>query len=305
MRVQKKQLLGLGGLAFVVGMTAVAYNLPTSALSAEGNVDVHVQVYSNHFETVIEAPLDGADFNNSNVDFREIHSNANKVHYYLTHVGENGEADVTYELTDYNIDLPAGEQTSGYTEFQLNLDNYGSYGTYIFRSVVTASDGRTKEDSVKFTYSSIIVPEQDIDVDPETGEVEVEVCYAAGTKVITLEIKDKNGNVVSQVYDYVVTNPETGGCETIKVKVDNIGLDTGDYDIVINTYDNPDKSGKPTGTIVVELSYTAPDAPNVPDTGSMLSALNISKSDFLITGLLGFTVISVIALFVIKRANRK
>lgn len=309
MHIQKKQLLGFGGLALVAGITAVAYNLPTSATSAGGDVDVMVQVYNTNFETKIQSPLDGSETTESVVTFKEMHSRANNVKYYLTHVGENGEPDVTYELTEHEV---VGDLVSGVTEFNLDLDNYGGLGTYIFKSVITSSSDKSGEDSVKFKYISIETP--DDEVENEDGEVDIEVCYTAGTKILTMEIYDKAGKLVATLSDYVVKNPVTGGCETIRIKVDNLDLDTGDYDIVIESYDDEDKTGEPTGTITIHLGYTkpdapnvpdTPDAPNVPDTGALLSALNISKSDFLITGLIGFTTISIIALAVIRRANKR
>ena len=301
MHIQKKQLLGFGGLALVAGITAVAYNLPTSATSAGGDVDVVVQVYNTNFETKIQSPLDGDKFTDGVITFKEIHSKANNVKYYLTHIGENGEPDVTYELTDYEVN---GDLVSGTTTFNLDLDNYGGFGTYKFTSVITSSDGRTGEDSVKFQYVSMDTPDDDAKEDEE-GNVDIEVCYAAGTKILTMEIYDKSGKLVATLTDYIVKNPETGGCETIRIKVDDLDLDSGDYDIVIKSYDNYDKTGEPTGTITIHLGYTKPESPNVPDTGALLSSLNISRSDFLITGLIGFTAISLIALFVIKRANKK
>ncbi len=302
MQISKKQLFGLGGLAIVVGMTFFAYNLPTNATSISGDVDVVVRVYNDKFETKIESPLDGEEFTNKNVTFKEIHSHADNVKYYLYHLDENGNIDATYELTDWEVD---GSDLSGVTEFTLNLDNYGGFGTYIFKSVITSPGGQTGEDAVKFSYVSATTPDDDVKVDPETGEVDVEVCYAAGTKVLTIDIYDTKGNLVARLEDYIVKNPETGGCETITIKVGDINIESGDYELVINTYDNYDKTGEPTGQIVISFKYEAPDAPNVPDTGSLLGALNISKGDFLVTGLIGFTVISIIALAIIKRNNRR
>lgn len=299
MQISKKQLLGLGGLAIVVGMTAVAYNLPTNATSVSGNVSVGVSVYSNHFETKIESPLDGDIYTKNNISFKEIHSKAANVKYYLIHVGENGEEDTVYELTDYEVN---GEDVDGSTVFELDLLDYGGFGTYKFRSVITSRDGRTGEDSVMFKYVAIDTPDDKVPVDD--GAIEIEVCYAAGVKVLGIEIYDKDGKRVAVANDYIVKNPTTGGCETIRVIVDDLDLNSGDYTVVITAYDDYDKT-RAGGYVTVKFTYTAPDAPNVPDTGSLISALNISKSDFLITGLIGFTLISVIALFVIKRANRK
>ena len=305
MRITKKQLLGLSGLAFVAGMTMVACSLPSSAYAAEdysvdGNVDVYVYVYSDNFETKIQSPLDGEVFTNSEVHFSEIHSKAKNVKYYLTHVGEDGEPDTVYELTEYEVE---GYSVDGVTEFDLNLNNYGGWGTYIFKSVITSGSGKTGEDSVKFNYAAINIPEEEVPA--ENGEVKFTIDYAPTVKIVDFDIYDKDGKLVAQVPGYVLNNPTTGGSQNVTLNIDELGIPSGSYTIVATGYDTYDRSGGAVGTDSVKFSYSTPDAPNVPDTGSLLGALNIAKGDFLVTGLIGFTVISVIALIVIKRANRK
>ena len=199
----------------------------------------------------------------------------------------------------------SGDAVSGVTEFSLDLNNYGGFGTYIFKSVITAYGERTSEDAVKFKYTSVETPDDEVEED-EDGGVEFEICYAAGTQVISMTIYSEDSEtVIKELPDYIVKNPETGGCETIKIDPGDIDIASGEYTIIIETYDNIDKDGDPTGTITIRFKHTAPDAPNVPDTGALLSSLNISKSDFLITGVLGFTVISLIALFVMKRNSKR
>ena len=310
MHIQKKQLLGFGGLALVAGITAFAYNLPTSATSVSGNVAVGVTVYNNVPDTVIESPLDGGKFTTNNLDFKEIHSRADNVKYYLTSLDEDGNPTATYELTAYEV---IGTQVSGTTQFTLDLNSYGGFGKYIFKSVVTSTGG-TDEDAVQFEYIAIDTPDDQVEDDGEGGGIDIEICYAAGTRVLTMGIFTKDGrNLVKRLPDYITQNPTTGCCETITIDPEDINIESGEYIIVVDSYDNDEKQGDPTGTVIIRFKHTAPaphvpdtpDAPNVPDTGALLSALNISKGDFLITGVLGFTIISVIALFVIKRANSK
>ncbi|MBQ3469625.1 hypothetical protein IJH16_01480 [Candidatus Saccharibacteria bacterium] len=303
MRKQKKQLLGFAGLALVAGMTVFACNLPTNAVSTTGgDADVYVRVYSHTFETRIEAPLDGQVFTDNIVSFAELHSKANNVKYYLTHVGENGYSDETFELTEYEV---SGVEVDGRTEFNLNLDTYGGFGTYIFKSVITSSTGRTQEDSVKFRFEAIYSPDEEIVSDPSKDTIDVDVYYSAGVKLITFEIQDKNGNRVSRVFGHIASSQTSSGRDMVALNIGNLGIESGEYVIVIKGYDNLDQTGNPIGTDSVKLIYTAPDSPNVPNTGSLLAALNISSSDFLVTGIIGFIAISVISLFVIKRANRK
>ncbi len=310
MHIQKKQLLGFGGLALVAGITAVAYNLPTSATSAGGDVDVIVQVYNTNFETKIDKPLDGDRYTKSVVNFKETHSKASKVNYYLTYYNEDG-TETVYSLSEYDVDVDSGDPDSGVTQFTLDLNNYGGWGAYKFTSVITSSDGRTSEDYVKFNFVSIDTPDDELTVDEDTTKVTIN--YAATVKILDLTIYDQDGKVVGDFPGYVVKNPETGGSDIVPIDLSGLDLAKGKYTVKVTAYDTYDRAGGAVGSVTVWFNYVpespnvpvTPDAPNVPDTGALLSSLNISKSDFLITGLIGFTAISVLALFVIKRTNKR
>ncbi len=202
MQTTKKRILGLGGLALITGLTVAAATVPAGATSVSSTVNIVVEVRSINYDTKINSPLDGAVVTQPIVKFSETHSRADSVKYYLTNV-TTGQM---YELTDHEI---SGTDLTGETEFTLNLDDYGGYGTFIFRSVIVSTESHIEdEDSVQFVYA-------------------------------------------------------------------------------------------------------APESPNVPNTGSnsgigaFYGALNISKSDILMTGLIGFLMISFVALFVIKKSSRK
>ncbi len=158
MKVSKKKLLGFSGLALVAGLTTYAATIPVGATSVSGEVNVMVDVYSINYETRIDSPLDGATFDQPVVDFEERHSRVDSVKYYLTNVTTG----TTYELSQYEI---SGTDVSGVTTFTLDLDNYGGYGEYIFRSVVLSYGSHLEgEDSVQFTYVSPDSPNV-----PDTG----------------------------------------------------------------------------------------------------------------------------------------
>ena len=84
MQIAKKQLLGFGGLALVVGMTAFATTLPTGAVSqSTGDVEIVVQVIGVNFSTDIQSPEDAKIYSNSKIDFFEHHEHAYEVNYFL------------------------------------------------------------------------------------------------------------------------------------------------------------------------------------------------------------------------------
>ena len=59
MQLSKKKIVGLGGLALVAGITAVAANVPAGAVSVGGAVDIVVEVYSINYSTEIESQWTG------------------------------------------------------------------------------------------------------------------------------------------------------------------------------------------------------------------------------------------------------
>lgn len=303
MRATKKQLLGFGGLALVVGLTTVAYNLPASAETAvDGNVEVVVQVYNINFETVIEQPQDGDIYTDANVSFQEIHSKAKNVKYYLTFVAADGTK-TAHELSEYEV-VSAGDPVDGVTKFNLNLDEFGGYGTYIFESRITGFNDEVRTDHVQFTYAAIRADQKDVSLDEAKDETDFRVYYSAGVKSLTYQLYDTNGNAVSKVFSAVTDNPERGGYLDLSAALSGLNLPAGRYFIRITGYSSADASGNVLGTASVYFDY-AGASPNVPDTGSILSALNISKADYLITGLIGFGLISIIAFFVVKRSGRR
>ncbi|MBQ3325742.1 hypothetical protein IJG79_01155 [Candidatus Saccharibacteria bacterium] len=148
MQLSKKKVVGLGGLALVAGLTAVAANVPAGAISASGAVNIVVEVYSINYSTTIESPMDGATYEQPVVKFKETHARVDNVKYYLT----NTTTGVTYELSQYEV---TGDDVSGTVEFTLDLDDYGGYGTYIFRSAIVSHGSHfDDEDSVQFVYAS-------------------------------------------------------------------------------------------------------------------------------------------------------
>ena len=299
MQKAKKQLLGFGGLAFVVALTAFATTLPTGATSVGGNVDVVVQVYNVNFETVINSPLDGELFSKSEIDFSETHSHAYRVDYVLQKLNSDGSVAETYSLDEYAV---VGEDVSGNTDFTLNLNDYGGPGVYVFRSTVTSSVGSTKEDAVQFTYAAISVNEQDITA--TATKVDFKVNYTAGVKSLTYVLRDKQGKDLTEVFTVNTSSPDAGGVMDLSIDLTELGLDADDYTIFVSGYDDFNGKGNLIDAVSAIFNYS-PSAPNVPDTGSLLSALNISRADYLITGIVCFMIISIIALVVIRRAHKQ
>lgn len=133
---------------------------------------------------------------------------------------------------------------------------------------------------------------------------------------VEVDIYDKNGNVVRiikgdratglvSVYDengrLLFTIPD-GFKDSRKLTIPLDGLEYGDYTAVI-TFKN--EFGRIVGnTKTLIIKYYDGGAIIVPDTGGFFQGLNISREDYLITGLIVFMVIGVVAFGVVAR-NRK
>ncbi len=166
MQLNKKKIAGFAGLALVAGLTAFAVNVPAGATSVGGAVDIVVEVYSINYSTTIESPLDGATIEQPVVSFKETHARVDNVKYYLT----NTTTGVTFELSQYEV---TGDDVSGTVEFILDLDDYGGYGTYIFRSAIVSHGSHfDDEDSIQFVYANPDSPDV-----PNTGSASLGVFY--------------------------------------------------------------------------------------------------------------------------------
>lgn len=299
MKIARKHALGLGCLAIVGAITAFAFTLPTGAVSVGGAVEIMVEVYSSNAETQINKPQDGEIFSEPKITFSETHSHAKSVSYYLTKLNPDGTVASKVEITDQKIE---GTDVSGTTTFDLDMNDYGGTGVYVFESKLIGVDDTTHTDHVQFTYAAISA--EDPTVSDSGAEVSYRVKYSSGVKSLTYQLFDEKNNAISEPITINTTDPEAGGYMDIDIDVTNLDLKSGKYQILTVGHSEKDGAGQTIGTDLVSFNYTAPDSPDVPDTGSLLAALNISRADYLITGIIGFTAISVAALFIVMKSKR-
>ena len=300
MKIARKHALGLGCLAIVGAITAFAFTLPTGAVSVGGAVEIMVEVYSSNSETVINKPQDGEIFSDSKITFSETHSHAKSVSYYLKKLASDGSIEWKKEIEDQRI---TGHDVNGTSTFVLDMNEWGGAGVYVFESELVGDDSSVHTDHVQFTYATIQA--ENPVVSPTGATVTYRVNYTSGVKSLTYQIFDANNNAVSQPITVDTTNPEDGGYMDIEIDLTNLNMDSGNYQILTIGHAGEDGSGQTIGSSLVKFDYTSPDSPNVPDTGSLFTALNISRADYLITGVAGFTAISIAALFIILKSKKR
>ncbi len=315
MQRRKKQILGILGLAAVFAMTAIAYALPTPEAHAEtsASADVLVKVTVPELESrvAILSPQNG-EILNSQADG----SNIVKTKLDYQHVSKV-KLNTTCRNADGNItaNVDSESDTSANLIGQLDVDtNLGQLdGTSYCRITATGLDedgNNAIQDIVEFTFRSISVVIAD---EPDkNGNPVAEITMSSDVQKIMLQVYDKQGNPI-----FVGENGEN---EAIWIPASEFtALDNGEF--VIN-YSLPMKEyGAPTGWYdLVVVGYNSSDTiismnvtefyydlakANVPNTGSIFQSLNISRADYLITGLVAFGAIAGFAIFLIVRNKRR
>lgn len=186
----------------------------------------------------------------------------------------------------------------------VNIDSSSyNYGKYVVVAHGVGANGVYDEDLVSFWYLPVY-PE--ITIDDDTGEYYADLEYEAddGTSecngdvvTVTINIYDSEGNLVEEVSPVTVTQPDT---HVRLPMTDHPGITSGTYTAEVIAYDeNGEMLYEP---YYVEFEY---EAIPVPDTGRFFQNLNISKEDYLVTGLIMFFVIGVVAFGVISKNGKK
>lgn len=147
------------------------------------------------------------------------------------------------------------------------------------------------------------------------GKINIKIDTEVDTvATIKAEVYDENGNVVRRVevdrktgtvYIYgsdggLIKTIEGGYTDGGSITVPFEGLPWGEYEVKVSFWTKDNRQVGKVHVYKVSWYGTVP----VPDTGSFFQNLNISREDYLITGLIVFMVVGVVAFGVVAR-NRK
>lgn len=294
-----KKLLGFAGLAAVGLMTAIAYCLPApEAVAAEStDININVTVRESHASVYLRAPKDGEIAYEKDLEVVTDYTETIKIDYVLKYTDTDGN-EQTFNLPAYT---PSAQD--GTHKFQLNLDDYG-FGSYELTAIITGVGGTTFEDSVKFNYNAIRVETIGADADgnpivkiyanPAVGELDIQAYDKTGDPVFTDGAdQDRPLHIASDQFD----NDHT---VTLTLPMGDYGADAGDYIGIVIPYD---ASGDLIDAYPFDFEYVP--VINVPNTGLSMTQLNISKADYLITGLVMFGSVAGFAIFLVTRKNRR
>lgn len=293
MKKTTKKILGCVGLAGVLGMTAVAYQMPNPDVIAQnsGEVTIQVSVVSPSGEVAINTPKDGDNLLDSVVNVSHTYNNVDKIEYTLSYT-ENGED----KMAVLPVFFPTDK--TGTHDFSIDLSGYGGYNSYTL-TVTATGESAFAEDAVSFSYlpikSKIVGFESNNDPILELSYDKAKVCS------VTVQAYDKNNRALfSPIYTYnIPTPPPTENTIDLTLPFGDYAAASSDYRIEVTPYDCSSK--KLSDSTILSHTYTSPDAPEVPNTGETSEDINFSKAEYLIAGSAIFLGISAFAVFLIKR----
>ena len=285
MKRTKKRILGFLGLFLVAAVTTFAILMPaaqTSAAQRLSTVDT-VQV-----RVVGSVPL---------VTFTE------------------PESGVTFDTPEHRFSYNY-ENLSRSLTLNFDTDSRFGYGSYKMRVTGNGYGAENvAEDVIEFSYhvfdpsfpggdnNGLVNGPGESEDNPMTENPEIHFGIDPNhpyIKYVEVNVYDEDGNIVEELSPQRVESP----FEDLELQFREHGLPSGWYTVEIQAYDNDDNPyGDPK---ILRFYYQAPEMP-VPNTGAAFMNLNISKQDYLITGLVifGLTAVAGAAFVVRKKATAK
>lgn len=310
MQKRKKQLLGLCGLAVVGVVTAVALSLPASAYDADGDgsdfnkgnsVTVTVNVAENGASVRITSPKNNEVVTESEVPLTVVTSHVASIQPILTYKTTDDQTiekmlDVIYPegqaTVTRMIALPLGE-----TEYTLKVVATGTNGTVVddtitfsYRAVSVTTKGEVEENDDPIIYVS---------ANSAVYRFQVQA-YAQGADSAKPVFANADGEQEALVFGRDALDEE--GKAKITLPFAKYKAQAGTYDVVVVAYN---EAGEVVSMNRIEVKYS-PKTPDVPGTGSMLlDNLNISRMDYLLTGLIAFGAVAGFAVYLVFRKSRR
>ncbi len=296
MKKTRKKLVGLFGLAFVVAMTIFASTLPSPMASAISTVTDHITVVVLNPEEApaasIGSPDSGDSFLTPEQEIKIDYHNIKRYKLIVTYTDENGVEYPAETIVDENVEGGVGPATHNFRDV---AERFG-YGKYTLRLEATGDNDSLVEDAVEFEYVAI---KADTTTNEETGNPYVNLDFDQDQESLTEVLKinkvvitvyDKNGNPVDGIPPIVV-QPPVG---RVELPFGEYGLPEGDYILVAQPFNSAGDALF--DTVTMNVTYNGEEdivVPSTADTGGMFKNLNISRADYLITGLGLFLIVGI------------
>lgn len=297
--MKRKNILGILGLIAVAIITAIASTMPAPGANAADNLaastTIVVNVVNDRVPTAsITNPSDGdiVTNNNINVNFDFTNSDAAVLTVKNNTTGDTGEIPVTLETDSGSASVP------------VDLDEYGSFGNFTF-TVKTTADDYFAEDSVNIDY--VVLDVEDAGKAENDDPIIDIVKYSDKIDILLIQAyKQSDGEpLFDPEFPQLIAELNADG--TIVLPFEDNNAENGKYLIVVTGY-TVDEGGNPDveiGMDSVLIDYQREEEPIVvPDTGELLKNLNISQTDYIITGVIVFMIITGGVLVYMKKSRR-
>lgn len=310
--MQKKKLVGLIGLALVVLMTVFAYFLPGEA-AAETHTDViRIRVYDQYPGITITKPENESVTTSSSGEISFDYENSSEVKMTLTHEDSEGNVSTTElpkyvpEVMDEDFPYSSGSATVPFDLADYNLD----YGRFILALDSTSEVGDDSQ-SVEFYYLPATATQ--VGSSDENNDPIVRVDYDSNVAKVEVMPVDKNGKpLFDEPIVVEIPSPYETGSKEITLPFGSYGLASGDYTLQITSYTANADTGALEKIVLpadvpanlFKVSYTQPDAPAIPNTGHLFKNLGVSSSDLVITSVLVFSFVAILAFILLGHKKK-
>lgn len=319
MKKTHKRIVGVCGLVAVVATTVFAATLPGPEASAATRTSftdtLNVRVIGEQPNIDVDKPKSGSTVVSP---FQELHFTYEGVGDITIHITYTNPDGVTQ--TDIYGPVLHTDYTPGEYSDVLDLIGLGyGYGDYVITVEGYGADGVPGTESVSFSYYPADV---NIEETPGSGEEpgggggggDGDDGTEGGDYTFTFEFDDESGLGEVVGADIFINNADSGKLvkefpvepfptDTYRLAFADYGLPSGTYIITIRvgyTYNG--------NTHYVYYRYTVTykaGSMKVPDTGGILGNLNISKSDYLATGLIVFGIVGVAGFVCVAKRGKK
>ena len=312
MKKTHKQIFGCFGLGLVAAMTAVAIALPSPQASAISTVTDTLQVRVVGDTPMADTPVatdshgniieQGSEISYPILNFTTNYENVEYLRFNLTYTYTNPDGTTStkvYEnifderFTDYYPGT--AEDSLDLTDEMFNINGSHGYGHYTLEAIGVGYAGA--EDSKPFEFS--FAPfDASAEQNSSTGMIDVNVDNINKDEVKTIEIYDgdkKIGTVMvgeggsdDEIFKYIPTDTTTER----DIHITIVAKDADGNIIYISK------------VIIVHFDPLKVPHSGAPDTGGLFKDLNISREDYLITGLIVFFIVGIVGLGVVARGRR-
>lgn len=293
MKKTQKKILGLLGL-FVVGATTVtAALMPNPEASATTSVTdkIVVRVVGEAPNVKLTSPKNGGVYIYGEQTLAFSYENVGVATITVSIKDKNG---VTRSFVLDEIDT-AYEAGDGTMALDLTDEKFG-FGEYVIKIAGKGKDGVPAESTVKFLYHPV---EAEAGEDEDTGEITIDLDYDKedeNIKILKINVYDEKGNLVEGLSPLIVKVPGT----SVEIPFAKAKSPSGRYTFEVIACD---EYGKPL-YLPYTVYYDYKSIP-VPNTGSVLKNLNISRADYLITGICVFLIVGVGGAIFIMKHDKK